>query len=445
MPARRRRRLCRTAAARLRAAAAQSPAAPALPDALPPHPRRRVPGYQRPAVQPAEAAGRPRRAARRRAVRRRRRRPEHLRVPRRQRRQHAGVRARLRGQEPDQAGAELPLARQHSRQRQPPDLEQRQAPRQEPAHGRGAGRAGAHLRGVVRPGRGAVDHRRSQEPDGRGRVQERDRRAVPLQRAEPRDRARAVRGRPPVHRVRRPALLPARRGQARHRLPAADGQPAQRFRVPARRELPDARHRRPLDRAAADGGGELPCVAVRGRAVHDGQGRDGARQLRQADRERALRDPAAAAAGDGARGARAQHPAGALRQREGRPGTHRELAADGRRRHPVRAGRGLRHADAGAPRSAGAGGERHGDRGRRRRRGARCRCAAVDRDVAAVSVPRARVAGSGRRPGAGRPGSDPADDRALREGPGIRRRVHHGHGRRPVPAREQRARDGRRR
>jgi DNA helicase-2/ATP-dependent DNA helicase PcrA len=62
---------------------------------------------------------------RRRDLRGGRRRPEHLRLPRRQRRQHAGLRARFRGQEPDQAGAELPLARPHPRQRQLPDRQQR--------------------------------------------------------------------------------------------------------------------------------------------------------------------------------------------------------------------------------------------------------------------------------------------------------------------------------
>jgi hypothetical protein len=200
-----------------------------------------------------------------------------------------------------------------------------------------------------------VDRRRGQEPDGRGRQTQRDRDPVPLERPEPRHRARAVRGQPALHRVRRPALLPARRGQACDRLPAADGQSAQRLGLPARGEFPDPRRRRALDRAAADGGRKLPGVAVRGRAAHDRQGRQRAGQLRQAGRGCALRDPAAAAAGNGARGARAQRPAGALRERERGPGTHRELAADGRRRHPVRAGRRFRHPRTGPPRPAGAG------------------------------------------------------------------------------------------
>ena len=53
---------------------------------------RRVPGHQRAAVQVAAAAGR----AEHGGVRRRRRRPVDLRVPRRERRQHAALRARLR-------------------------------------------------------------------------------------------------------------------------------------------------------------------------------------------------------------------------------------------------------------------------------------------------------------------------------------------------------------
>ncbi len=48
-------------------------------------------------------------------VRGRRRRPEHLCVSRRQRRQHGGLRARVQGAQPDQARAELSLARQHPR------------------------------------------------------------------------------------------------------------------------------------------------------------------------------------------------------------------------------------------------------------------------------------------------------------------------------------------
>ena len=58
MPARRRGRFRRAAAALLRTARAQPAAARALPGALSPHPGRRVPGHQRAAVRLAQAAGR---------------------------------------------------------------------------------------------------------------------------------------------------------------------------------------------------------------------------------------------------------------------------------------------------------------------------------------------------------------------------------------------------
>ena len=71
-----------------------------------------------------------------RGVRRRRRRPVDLRVPRRQRRQHAAFRARLRDRRAagraDQARAELPLARAHPRRRQRAHPAQPVAARQEP-------------------------------------------------------------------------------------------------------------------------------------------------------------------------------------------------------------------------------------------------------------------------------------------------------------------------
>ena len=59
VPARRRGRFRRTAAAHLRIAAAQRAAARALPGALPAHPGRRVPGHQQAAIRLAEAARRP--------------------------------------------------------------------------------------------------------------------------------------------------------------------------------------------------------------------------------------------------------------------------------------------------------------------------------------------------------------------------------------------------
>ncbi len=58
--------------------------------------------------------------------------------------------------QPDQAGAELPLARPYSRHGEPADREQLAAPRQEPAHRRRSRRAGARLRGGDRYAGGAA-------------------------------------------------------------------------------------------------------------------------------------------------------------------------------------------------------------------------------------------------------------------------------------------------
>ena len=99
----------------------------------------------------------PRRPAHR-GVRGRRRRPVDLRVPRRQGRQHAAVRARLRDTratgQAHQARAELPLARHHPRRGQRADPPQPGAARQEPVDDRGQGGAGPRVRGADRPGRG---------------------------------------------------------------------------------------------------------------------------------------------------------------------------------------------------------------------------------------------------------------------------------------------------
>jgi DNA helicase-2/ATP-dependent DNA helicase PcrA len=82
----------------------------------------------------------------------------------------------------------------------------------------------------------------------------RDRGALSQQRAEPGDRDCAVQRRRAVPRVRRPALLRARRNQARAVLPAPAGEPARRHQLPARGELPGARHRRAQHRAVAGRG-----------------------------------------------------------------------------------------------------------------------------------------------------------------------------------------------
>ena len=122
----------------------------ALPAALLAPAGRRVPGHQRAAVPVAAAARRPAHGG----VRRRRRRPVDLRVPRRERRQHAALRARLRPRRPagaaDQARAELPLARQHPRRRQRADPAEPDAARQEPVD-RATARASRCARSPRRP------------------------------------------------------------------------------------------------------------------------------------------------------------------------------------------------------------------------------------------------------------------------------------------------------
>src|SRR3989442_438076 len=163
VPARERGRFRRADAALLRAAARRCRAARPLPAALSPHHGRRVPGHQQAAVPVAQAAGGrhggwpP--AGHGQRDRRGRRRPEHLRLSRCARGQHAGLRARVRRAPADQAGAELPLLQQHPGLRQRAHQPQQPAPGQEPAHHPGPGRARAHLRGAHGHGRGAVDGR----------------------------------------------------------------------------------------------------------------------------------------------------------------------------------------------------------------------------------------------------------------------------------------------
>ena len=166
-----------------------------------------------------------------RGVRRGRRRPEHLRLSRRARGQHGRLRARVPGAAPDQAGTELPQRQQHPRFGQPADQPQQPAPGQEPAHRRRRRRAGARVRGHQRLRRGAVDGRRDEAARARGHAQARDGRALPQQRAKPRGRNRAVQRRHAVPRVRRPALLRARRDQARAGLPAPAGERERRHQL----------------------------------------------------------------------------------------------------------------------------------------------------------------------------------------------------------------------
>jgi DNA helicase-2/ATP-dependent DNA helicase PcrA len=133
-----------------------------------------------------------------------------LRVPRRQRRQHGGLRARVPGPQPDQARAELPLARATSSNCANALIgAQRAPPGQGPLDRRRRGRAGPGVRGgptrseaqwLLEEVRGLIARRLGAR---------RHRGALPLECAVAGARARAVLGRPVVSRLRRAALLRA--------------------------------------------------------------------------------------------------------------------------------------------------------------------------------------------------------------------------------------------
>ena len=184
-------------------------------------------------------------AAGKRRVRGRRRRPEHLRVPRRAGRQHGRLRARV-----PRASSVIKLEQNYRSFGNILD-----AANELIAHN--TKRLGKNLRTEAGPGEPVrvheapsdyaeaqwfVDEARQLHRDGI--AAQRDRAALPQQRAEPRARERAVQCRHAVQGLRRPALLRARRGQARAGLPAPDREPERRHQLPARRQLPDARHRR---------------------------------------------------------------------------------------------------------------------------------------------------------------------------------------------------------
>ena len=168
--------------------------------------------------------------------------------------------------------------------------------------------------------------------------------AVSLQCAVARVRGGAAPGAHALPRLRRPAVLRARRDQGRARLPAADRQPRRRRLLRARREPADARHRRQDPRRLARGRarGRQFAVAAAGAAVAAAPGTRGS--LGAAGLPRPDRTPGARSVGPGA--ARAgrprdprQRPHRALPQGEGRArrGARREPGGAGQRRARLRA------------------------------------------------------------------------------------------------------------
>jgi hypothetical protein len=118
------------------------------------------------------------------------------------------------------------------------------APGQEPAHRRRRRRAAARVRGHQRLRRGAVVAGGGPAAAPRRHVRAQEIALLYRSNAQSRVIERALQRRPALPRLRRPALLRARRGQARAGLPAPDREPQRRHQLPARGELPGARHRR---------------------------------------------------------------------------------------------------------------------------------------------------------------------------------------------------------
>ena len=165
----------------------------------------------------------------------------------------------------DQARAELPLARQHPRCGQRAD--QRTTRR---ASARTCGRAKARAsRCACSRRRATSTRRRSSSTSSRALVDDGlalDEIAL-LYRSNAQSRVlehALFNAGAAVPRLRRHALLRARRNQARARLPAAARRTRRRRRVPARRQFPAARHRRAHARAAAGRGARAGHVAVAG-------------------------------------------------------------------------------------------------------------------------------------------------------------------------------------
>ena len=399
---------------------------------------RRVPGHQRAAVQVAAAARRPAH----RGVRGRRRRPVDLRVPRRQRREHAALRARLRQRRAagaaDQARAELPLARPHPRRRQ----------RADPAttargSARTCGRAKARASRCARsPRRPTSTRRRSSSTSSRASSTTACRCSTRSRCSTAATRSRACSS----TRCSTPAL-PYRvyggmrffeRAEVKHALAylrlVADA--GRRRRVPARRQLPAARHRRAHARAAAGPGARgraRRCGRSRAAGSLGGKAGDGlaafvrAGRRQCATRRAALPLPEAVAHVIEASGLLAHY-------RQEKDGQDRienleelvnaaasfvreaDLASDAPMLSRARVADDAGRADSPPP-------------SRRRR------------DEGATDpldgLPRARRARGGRHAGGRGPARAAADDGALGEGPRVPHGVRHRSRGGPVPAREQ--------
>ena len=293
----------------------------------------------------------------------------------------------------DQAGAELPLPRPHPRRGQRADRPQPQTPREEPVDGGREGRAAARLRGCDGSRGSGVHRRRGEGAQGGGHCPRPARGALPLERTVASAGARALQRGDPVPGLRRPALLRAPGGEARARLPATHRERRRRRRVDAHHQFPGARHRQPLagaaagsrasarreplERGAREGGRRRRKASDPGVSVtHHSSLVKGHSGLRRADRTDAQRHSRAAAAGSDRardRGERIDRP---LPVREGGRGPAGEPGGAGERRHDVRR------------RTRRAAGRRDGRHGRARR--ARPRFS---------PMPRSRRASTRRRPG----------------------------------------------
>ena len=232
-----------------------------LPGALPPHPRRRVPGHEPRPERDRQAPGR---GARQR-LRGGRLGPVGLPLARGGHPQHLGVRARLPQRDDDHVGAELPLHPDHPRCGQRRHRQQHRAPAQGALHRRRHGRPGQALPRRGRARRGGLGLQRDPAPARVGGTDVgRLRRLLPHQ--------RAVAAARDVHEVQRHPLQGGGRGQVlrppgdqgRPGLHPRAGQPRRRGLGPPHRQRPQARHRRHV--GGPDGGlgaGGAACPSAR--------------------------------------------------------------------------------------------------------------------------------------------------------------------------------------